>query len=299
MTTDGGPRADVAIDADLVRGLLADQRPDVAGLRLAPVASGWDNAAWRLGDDLAVRLPRRELNATHAIHEARLLPRISARVPLAVPLPVHRGAPGRGYPWPWLIVRWIPGADAVTTPPSSTVDAADRLADFLTALWAVDPEGAPANPWRGGALVERDELVRRRLAEVGDRLGVAPSRLRDVWEAALAAPRHPGPPVLIHGDLHPANLVVADGRLVGVLDFGDLTAGDPATDLIVAWSLLDHAGRARLQRQLELDEATWLRGAGWALSVALAIVEAGHRRLAPMAKQALGQLAAITSMPPM
>ncbi|RMH69446.1 MAG: aminoglycoside phosphotransferase family protein, partial [Actinomyces sp.] len=234
---DGAPPAEVTIDVSLVAGLLADQHPDLADLSLRPVASGWDNAAFRLGDRLVVRLPRRALAASHVVHEAALVPRIAAAVPLAVPVPVRLGGPGRGYPWSWSICRWIPGSDALSEAVHPTGQAADTLAAFLAALWSLDPRGAPANPWRGGPLTGRDAITRERLARVSTRHREDPAVLAAVWEAATAAPPAVGPGVLIHGDLHPANLVVVDGRLVGVLDFGDLTVGDPATDLVVAWSL--------------------------------------------------------------
>jgi len=268
MTSGTRPAAEHAIDETLVRGLLADQHPDLADLPLREVASGWDNVIYRLGERWSVRLPRRALGARLIEHEQRWLPELAPRLPLPVPVPVRRGRPGRGYPWRWSVCAWLEGdtaADASLDLPQAMRD----MAGFVAALHAPAAADAPPNPYRGGALSSRSDLLRQHLAVLGGALdGRA---VRERWEHALAAPAHEGPPRWLHGDLHPANLVVRDARLAGVLDFGDLTGGDPATDLAVAWMLLPAGLRRRFRVEVgDVDDATWRRARGWALSHAVA-----------------------------
>ena len=262
------PAAEHPIDASLVRALLQAQHPDLAALSITPVASGWDNAIFRLGDALAVRLPRRAIAAPLVLHEQRWLPELAGRLPLPIPAPVRTGVPGCGYPWAWSVCPWIEGLGADEAPPSPDETARD-LAAFLRALHhAASPE-APRNPFRGGPLRDRDLALRERLVSLAERVDVA--RARQAWEYALAAPAFAGTPVWVHGDLHPANLLVSGGRLAAVLDFGDLTAGDPATDLAAAWMLLPAEARAAFRSAYAPpDAATWRRARGWALSHALA-----------------------------
>lgn len=279
MTAPGGPTAaaggdderpppDVEITAPLVRGLLATQHPDLADLPLHHADGGWDNEMWRLGDDLAVRLPRRTFGATAAEHEQRWVPELARLLGLAVPLPVRVGRPAAGYPYPWTVVRWVAGTPAWQQAVPARADWAPQLADALADLHVPAPHDAPANPFRGGALTDRDDAVRERLAATGPGSG----RLLRHWADAVAAPTWSDPPVWIHGDPHPANLVVRGGRLAGLVDFSDLTAGDPATDLATAWLTFDAAGRAAFQARLQargaLDASTWRRARGWALSMA-------------------------------
>jgi aminoglycoside phosphotransferase (APT) family kinase protein len=262
------PASEHPIDPALVRGLLADQHPDLAHLPLREIASGWDNLIYRLGDAWCVRLPRRALGARLIAHEQRWLPELAARLPLPVPVPVRHGRPGRGYPWRWSVCAWLEG-DTAAEASLDLPQAMRDMAGFVAALHAPAAADAPPNPYRGGALSSRSDLLRQHLAVLGDALdGRA---VRERWTRALAAPAHSGPPVWLHGDLHPANLVVCDGRLAGVIDFGDLTGGDPATDLAVAWMLLPAELRASFRAELgDVDEATWRRARGWALSHAIA-----------------------------
>lgn len=253
----------------LVRALLADQRPDLADRPLRALASGWDNVSYRLGDDLVVRLPRRALAAPLVEHEQRWLPLVAPELPLAVPAPVHLGRPAAGYPWAWSVVPWLPGAPAALVPPADPVAAADALGGFVHALHGCPADGLPPNPYRGGPLVERDEALRSRVVALGDAVDAVAVLAR--WEAALAAPAWSGPPVFLHGDLHPANLLVDGGQVVAVLDFGDLTGGDPATDLAAGWMLFDPAPRERFRHATGgPDDATWSRARGWALNHAVA-----------------------------
>ncbi len=277
MTTASGdgaghrPPADVDVTEGLVRALLAAQHPDLADLPLAHAGGGWDNEMWRLGTDLAVRVPRRELGARLAEHEQRWLPHLAALVPVTIPAPVRRGAPADGYPFPWSVVRWVTGTPAWRQPVAERSAWAPDLADALADLHVPAPPDAPENPFRGGPLVERDERVRARL-DGTDRAG-----LLELWADALSAPTWAGPPLWLHGDPHPANLVVRDGHLAGIVDFGDMTAGDPATDLSTAWLTFDADGRRAFRERLAargaVDPATWRRGRGWAVALASFMAE--------------------------
>jgi aminoglycoside phosphotransferase (APT) family kinase protein len=263
------PAAEVDIDADLVRSLLADQHPDLADLPLRQANFGWDNVVFRLGDDLAVRVPRRQFAAELVEHEQRWLPELAPRLPLPVPTPIRVGRPALGYPWRWSVVAWMDGADAATDPPVDAHETAVVLGGFLRALHVPAPDDAPVHRFRGVPLADRHEITVQAIDSLAGMIDG--DRVRAEWDAALALPVHDGPKVWLHGDLHPANLVVRDGRLAGVVDFGDLTSGDPATDLLVAWSLLPaSAHRAFRDAVGDVDDDTWRRGRAWALAHAVA-----------------------------
>ena len=271
------PPPDFLVDEALAARLVAEQHPDLAApVRL--VANGWDNALFRLGDDLAVRMPRREAAVGLMRNEQRWLPELAAHLPVSVPAPVRDGhpAPELGYDVPWSIVPWFDGRNGLAFDAPARGGAAKDLAAFVAALGGmVAPADAPSNVYRGVPLTNRAEGIRTRLA--GGRIPDA-DRLLAVWERALAASAWTGPAVWLHGDLHPANLVFTpSGSLAAVIDFGDLTAGDPATDLATAWLTFDAAGRrdfrAELDRRQDVDAATWDRARGWALVIASAVVE--------------------------
>lgn len=270
------PPGEVSVSPDLVRRLLAAQQPDLAHLPIEVMAHGWDNLMWRLGEGLAVRLPRRAAAARLIVHEQRWLPVLAPRLPLPVPAPVRAGRAALGYPWPWSIVPFLPGQLAAREPPADPADAAASLGGFLGALHAPGPADAPANPVRGIPLAERAAVVAENLSVLGGL--VHSGAMTRVWRAALATPVWDGAPVWIHGDLHPANILVHRGRISGVIDFGDITAGDPATDLSTAWMLLPadchaafrdayHAASGRAA-----DGDTWARARGWALALSLAFL---------------------------
>jgi aminoglycoside phosphotransferase (APT) family kinase protein len=279
------PAAEVDVTTGLVRRLLVEQHPDLAHLDLRPVTTGWDNALLRLGDRLAVRIPRRASAAPLVEHEQRWLPQLAPRLGVDIPSPVRAGRPSPTFPWAWSVVPWFGGRVAASLPPAARRDLAVPLADVVVRLHVPAPADAPVNPVRGVPLRDRDAVVRERLAS-----GVVPEpdRVTDLWDRALAAPPWDGPALWLHGDLHPANLLVDDDDgaghgLAAVLDFGDLTAGDPATDLATAWLTFDATGRAAFRDRVARasggpdgpggpDAATWRRARGWALVLATAML---------------------------
>ena len=255
------------IDVALVRRLLAAQFPRWAELRIEPVQSaGTDNAIYRLGDDMAVRLPRYPGATGEVERQHRWLPRFAPLLPLAIPVPLAIGEPAGGYPWQWSVCRWLAGEIATVDRLADPQQAATDLARFITALQRIDPTGGPPAS-RGVPLATRDDRTREAIASLHGTLDAG--AVTAAWEAALQAPPWDGPPVWIHGDLYDGNLLVERGRLAAVIDFGGLGVGDPACDLIVAWSLLSAETRQAFRAALAVDDATWTRGRGWALSVAL------------------------------
>jgi aminoglycoside phosphotransferase (APT) family kinase protein len=273
------PEPDILVDVRLARALVTAQHPDLAG-PIVLVANGWDNAMFRLGEHHLVRLPRRTAAAGLVRHEQRWLPEIVARVTVPVPAPVRIGrpAPELGFDFPWSILPWFDGVSAADVEPAARAAAVSSLANFVAELGVEAPAEAPVNAYRGVPLAERDEVVSGRL-ERG--LAATPERieaLRSVWNRGLGAPAWAGPPVWLHGDLHPANLVLAtSGDLAAVVDFGDICAGDPACDLATAWLSFDAPGRtafrAEVDRLRETDAAMWDRARAWALVLGTAIVD--------------------------
>ena len=256
---------EIETDEALVRRLLAEQFPRWADLPIDPVASyGTDHDIYRLGEHLAARLPRIGWATKQAAKEAKWLPKLAPHLPLAVPVQLAMGHPGAGYPFDWSVYEWLPGENANGTI-DDLVQAAVDLAAFVNALRQVDATGADPRPphGRGGPLAEGDEQVRRSIAELGDRID-GDSTLRS-WEESLYAPAWDGAEVWVHGDLLPGNLLVVDGRLSAVIDFGGLYVGDPACDVQPAWNVFAGDSRIRFRAELEVDDASWLRGRGWAL----------------------------------
>lgn len=270
------PAAEVDIDEALVRVLLRAQHPDLADRPLTLVAAGWDNVVYRLGDDLSIRLPRRAIAAELVANELRWLPTLAAQLPLPIAEPLRAGEPqpDDGYPFPWSVCRWIVGRVALETPLDDLAAAATALGRFLAALHRPSPPDAPVSPFRGIPLAGRHDRLVANLSELGDL--VDGTRLRAIWDDVSTGPAWPHPPTWVHGDVHPGNLVVADGRLAGVVDFGDLTAGDPATDLSVAWMLfpaaLRPAFRAAAGERRPVDDDTWARAEAWALALGVVIL---------------------------
>ena len=286
-------RDEILTDAGLVTRLLARQFPQWADLPVTRVpSSGTDHDVYRLGEYLAARLPRIGWATGQAAKEARWLPGLAPHLPLALPVPLAMGEPGEGYPFPWAVYEWLPGEPADGTL-RNLDEAAVDLAGFVRALRAIDTaEVPPRRPGsRGGPLAERDEDVRRCLDELGNRIDGA-AALRS-WERSLAAPSWDGADVWIHGDLLPGNLLVVDGHLWAVIDFGGLAVGDPACDLLPAWNLFTGSSRRIFLEEVAADEAARLRGRGWALSQALIALPYYWETNPGIVRQALRALACV------
>lgn len=273
----------VDLDASLVGRLVAGQFPEWADLPVRPVEpGGWDNRTFRLGAALSVRLPSAQGYAAQVDKEHRWLPRLAPFLPLPIPEPLARGAPAHGYPWPWSVYRWLEGETAAAGRIADLPEFAAALAGFLAALQAVDPaDGPPPGPHncsRGGSLTVYDAETRQALRTLSDELD--PHALAAVWETALAS-AWPGPPVWVHGDVAAGNLLVRDGRLSAVIDFGCLGVGDPACDLVMAWTFFSGESRGAFRAALTLDAGTWARARGWALWKAL-ITVAEYRETNPI-----------------
>ena len=263
---------EVRTDASLVGRLIAEQFPQWVDLPIEPVRfRGTDNALYRLGDGMVVRLPRIHQATLALDKECRWLPRLAPALPLAVPVPLAKGLPGDGYPWEWAVYRWLEGETAIVEPITDLEQAASDLVQFIAALQRVDPGDGPHpgkhNGFRGEPLAARDGAVRTAIAALDEEIDVGAARA--VWEAALRAPVWQRSPVWIHGDLDARNLLVVEGGLSAVIDFGCLGVGDPACDVMVAWKVLSSDTRDHFRAALSIDDATWVRGRGWALSQAL------------------------------
>jgi aminoglycoside phosphotransferase (APT) family kinase protein len=265
---------DFRFEQDLVRALLREQHPDLADLELRDVVGGWGNQMWRLGTELGVRLPRTEGAPALLRAEQRWLPVLARRLPLPTPTPVRIGEPSALFEHTWTITRWVEGEPADHAP-ITRADAAETLAGFLKALHQQAPAAAPANPTRGIPLAAAQDGFASSLHVIADEASA--DAARETWEKAAAAPAWHGAPTWLHGDLHPANVVVRDGTLAGVIDFGELCAGDPATDLSAAWILLPAGTASRFfDAYADADEATIARARGWAVLRALHLLSIGR-----------------------
>lgn len=260
-----------AITPALVAHLLAEQFPHWADLPITPaVPQGWDNRTFRLGDGLSVRLPSAAGYTPQVEKEHRWLPYLAPHLPLPIPVPLAQGTPGAGYPWPWSVYRWLNGAAAHPERIADLSAFAADLAAFLNALQQIDlgggPPPGPHSFFRGAPLEVYDAETRRAIVATQDLVDA--DAATSLWEAGLAAP-FSGQPVWFHGDVAVNNLLVQDGRLSAVIDFGCCGVGDPACDLAIAWTLFSGASRAAFRAALPLDVGTWARGRGWALWKAL------------------------------
>jgi aminoglycoside phosphotransferase (APT) family kinase protein len=265
-------RNEVTVDEAVVRRLLAAQFPNWAELPLDAVEPrGTDNWLYRLGPELVVRLPSRERTVATLVRERTCLPRLAGQLPLEIPVPVAAGRAGAGYPWTWSVYRWLEGENAIDAPVTDLAQAALDLAGLLEALHRIEPDGAPGpgeeNFLRGAPLETFDSRVRGDVAQLLGEIDVEAAAV--VWDAAMRAPGLEGPPVWVHGDLDRRNLLTRQGRLAAVVDFGCLGVGDPACDVAVAWKVLSSETRDIFRSALEVDEATWARARGWAVSQAL------------------------------
>jgi aminoglycoside phosphotransferase (APT) family kinase protein len=268
----------VKVDAVLVSRLIAAQFPSWADLPIAPVEiDGWDNRTFRLGPDMAVRLPSAERYAAQVAKEQQWLPVLAPFLPLPVPVPLAMGAPADDYPWQWSVYRWLEGETASVSRIDDPIWFAMTLARFLAALQRIDAAGGPPpgphNFFRGGPLTTYDAETREAADALQDEIDTV--SVTAMWDAALAATWH-DPAVWIHGDVEATNLLVRDGRLDAVIDFGSCGVGDPSCDLAIAWTFFSGKSRDAFRAALPVDDAAWARGRGWALWKAL-ITLAEHR----------------------
>jgi len=290
----GTPAAEVEVDAALAQALLREQHPILAHLPCVPVEAGWDNVMVRLGDTFCLRLPRRAAAATLIEHEQAWLPGLVDRLPLQIPVPLWTGEPGCGYPWRWSIVPWLAGEPADLQPPNAS--EAPKLGAFLKALHQPAPTNAPLNPFRGVPLQKRAPAVEERMQRLESQSPLITPAMRRMWAAALAAPVDVEP-TWIHGDLHPRNVLVEDGVFSGIIDWGDIAAGDRATDLAAIWMLFHdpQARRQAWQAYGSVTYATYMRAKGWAIGFGVTLMEAGladDPRHAAVGEQTLRRVAA-------
>ena len=269
------PSAEIEVSADLVEQLVQSQHPDLINAGIREMTPGFDNTIWRLGDNLVVRLPRRQVAVALMRNEQRWLPELAHRLPLAIPTPIRVGRPSELFPWPWTIAQWIEGSPGNRVDPTVLAGAAIPLGTFFRALHRDAPVDAPTNEFRSVPLRSHESNFHGRLDEVGpaiDRDGVA-----RIWEVSLSAAPWIGASQWIHGDPHPANLIIRDDALVGVIDFGDLCAGDPATDLAGGFLALPLASIDDfLCSYGRIDDATIQRTLGWAVHFGLMFVLLGE-----------------------
>jgi aminoglycoside phosphotransferase (APT) family kinase protein len=263
---------EVPVDAALVRRLVAEQFPEWNNLSVDPVLPwGTDNAVYRLGDAMVTRLPRTPQTSRTLEMEREWLPRLAPQLPFAIPLPLANGVPADGYPFPWSVYGWLPGDSATSERVTDMGQLATDLARFIAALQAIDPAGGPqpseVNSFRGVQLARRDAGTRAAIASLESELDIV--AVTAAWDEALEVAEWERPPVWLHGDLDSRNLLAAKGRLSAVIDFGTLSVGDPACDVMVAWKMLSAEARDAFRDALSVDEATWARGRGWALSQAV------------------------------
>lgn len=288
------PPADWHIDEHLVQALLQQQHPDLAHLPVEPLASGWDNVMYRLGPDLIVRLPRRTFSLGLLTKELRWLPELAKRLPLPIPAPVRHGAPTDRYPAPWSVLPWLRGVSADEQPCRS--DQGAVLGQFLKALHAPAHPDLPRNLSRGVPLTMRAAMVEDQLSRLERSTPFVTPRIRSFWTEALAAPVDVED-TWVHGDLHARNVLVHNGRLSAVIDWGDLCRGDPATDLAALWMLLPNA-QARANAEAvygTVSASTRRRTLGWAVAFAAVLLDTGlidHPRHAAMGETIFRRLEA-------
>lgn len=269
----GVPRAEHRIDRLLVAQLLREQCADLADLPISATGSGFDNAMFRIGRDLAIRLPRRATAAPLIVNEQRWLPTLASTLPIDIPAPLRIGRPGCGFPWPWSIVPWLPGEPADLAPVADT--EAVTPAAFLTALHQEAPRDAPTNEYRGVPLAERAAVTEDRFARLRTKTDWITPAVDAVWQAGLGA-RPSSANTWLHGDLHPQNVLVRGGKITGVIDWGDITSGDPATDIAGFWMLLnDAAAIGRAIAAYDPDPDTLTRARGWAVLFGVLLADTG------------------------
>jgi aminoglycoside phosphotransferase (APT) family kinase protein len=289
----GTPPADVVFGLDTLQALLVEQHPDLSDEALKLVASGWDNWMVRIGDDLCARLPRRAIANDLVLSEQAFLPKLLGQLTVDIPVPERVGVPGCGYPYNWSVLRWLPGAPVCDQP--LRPDQGPALAGFLRALHRQSTAGLPPNPARNGALSTFSEDLEARASRLSSRFFWLPALVNVVWSKALAAEGGPNE-VFLHGDLHARNALSIGGSLSAIIDWGDLTRGDPMFDVGSVWHLLDNKeARAAALSVYGADDHLAARSMGWALRIALILLDTGvvdHPVHARMGLRTLGALAA-------
>jgi aminoglycoside phosphotransferase (APT) family kinase protein len=287
-----GPPGEVDVDIELVEVLLAQQHPNLASLPVRAAERGFDNWMFRLGESFAVRMPRSAASARLLANEQRWLITLSDRLPLQIPVPIRVGQPAFGFPWRWSVVPWLVGATAEASPVAAK--EAPRLAAFLRALHVAAPADAPRNLERSASLTSRAAAIGERIKHLERAADVIDHRIRDAWSEALEAPNGTSP-TWIHGDLHARNVLTIEGTMTGVIDWGDMTSGDPAIDLACLWMLLPNAA-ARQRAQEAYDAANtplWARARGWAVLFGITLLDTGlngNARNAAMGEQILRRI---------
>ncbi|MET8540906.1 aminoglycoside phosphotransferase family protein [Kitasatospora sp. NPDC004799] len=289
---------EIRVDEAAARSLLREQRPEWAGLPLSPAGAGTDNRMYRLGDQLLMRLPRTPDNAAAVRKEQTWLPRLAPHLPCRVPEPVHHGTPNSAFPLAWSVYRWIDGEEAGPGSVDDWPAFGTDLAAVVRSLHAVPLMGATRQGelswYRGGGLRACDQWVGRRFDECGaiEGLDLDVERLRRLWRSALALPEPSGRQVWLHGDLKPSNLLVRQGRLHAVIDFGSLSVGFPDAEHAPLWDL-PPAAREAYRDAMGLDDVTWLRARAWAVAVAVSGVPYYWRTYPRFVDECLARLRAI------
>jgi aminoglycoside phosphotransferase (APT) family kinase protein len=293
-TPSGTPASDFQIDASLVCALLEQQHPDLAHLPIQMLDAGWDNSMFRLGEQYCARLPRRAAAAALIENEQTWAPRLARQLSLPIPSPCRFGKPALGYPWKWSVLPWLPGMPADLAEPAATQAVA--LAKFLRSLHTPAPSDAPTNAVRGVPLWRRAAAVEDRMQRLSVKTDLITKPVRQAWETALQAPNARSSKWL-HGDLHARNVLVENGAITGIIDWGDITSGDVATDLAAIWSLFSeqHARQKALSEYADISEATLQRAKGWAVLFGVVLLDTGlidHPRHARMGEQILRRVTA-------
>ena len=269
---------DNPITASLIRHLLRDQHQDLAELPIRQVAGGWGNQMWRLGDQLAVRIQHMDTDPDHQLNERRWLPFLAPRLPLPIPVPIRHGEPSKRSPKTWTVMTWVPGVPLDHASITRGENAAETLASFLRALHVPAPADGPRDTGRGAHPKDCTDGFTTLFSSVdAEAIGSDGAAVHAIWDNAVSAREWKDPPVWVHGDLHPANVVVADGTLAGVVDFGDMFVGDPAIDLAAAWVLLPAGMAERFFAAYAMaDDATVRRARGLAALKSLFLMLMGQ-----------------------
>lgn len=292
MSSIGTPVPEIEIDTTLVYNLLAEQHPDLTHLPIDLVDVGWDNAIFRLGEKLSLRLPRRQVAATLIENEQTWLPLLVDRLPIPVPTPYRIGLPTKNYPWRWSILPWLPGITADREEPQT--NQVKLFARFLRSLHQPAPFNAPQNSLRGVPLKQRAVSVEERIQRLEKKTDLITEQIRNIWHKAVNAPIDVDDKWL-HGDLHPRNILVENGAIAGIIDWGDITSGDIATDLASIWMLFskENARKEAIVEYGNISEATLQRAKGWAILFGVFLLDTGlvdHPRHAIMGERTLRRI---------